>query len=322
MRNKLISAAAVLCLAVPASARTITSGTKQAAGKTAQAQPAAPVKKQAPDTEAAAVAVSSAMPLITPVEREIKIGDIEVYTPVTGITTAQETFDIFAPFDGRIEEVRVELFGFVKPKEIMARMVSTEMAALLDSTLDDEKKQTEKRWQDIYKYYDVRTDDQGVVTNVYVEPKSRVSKGDRLFTVAKKVIIIGKNTAPVYDKLAPDMTAEVTYVRNPDLKFQTRLLNSLSLKGSPVYNRLWLEVLDFSNGIKIGEQFTGQLFVGKSSGTRLVPRRQLIESGGRKYLLMEVETGLSTDAETEILKPGSHRLELQYPGKEKEDGKN
>ncbi|HBA60586.1 MAG TPA: hypothetical protein DCZ92_07170 [Elusimicrobia bacterium] len=309
MKRKLVNAAALFCLLAPLAYGQAAPGKKQGAIRPAQ-----------PRAEAAtAAAAGPELPVLTPTDLEVEIGDIDVRTPVTGITTAQETFDVFSPFDGRIEEVRADIFTYIAAQEVLARMVSTEMAALLDSTPEEGKNQTARRWQDVYKFYDIKSDFEGVVTNVYVEPKSRVYKGDRLFTVAKKVIIVGRNTAKLYTKLGPDMSAEIANIRNPEMKFKAKLTNFLPLKGSRFFNRLWLEVLDLRNGIKIGQQFEGELYVGKNTGTRLVPRRQLVEFGGRKYLLMEVETGLCTEEKTEIIKPGTHYLGVKYSQKEPED---
>ena len=322
-----LCAAAALLLAVPAfSAGPAPAAKKHAAVKPAAVKPAA-AKQEAAEQEPAAqepgepVKKASLSGLaLTPVEKEIKIGSIEVYTPVNGITTAQETYDILSPFDGRVEEVQTELFAFVTPESVLGRLVSTEMAALLDSTSEGNKRQTERRWQDVYKYYEVKPLEQGVVTNIYTSPKTQVYKGDRLFTVAKKVIMIGKNTKPLYSILAREMTADIKHYRTAE-EFKARLNNFIPLKDSIYYNRLWLEVLDLRTGIRIGEQFDGSLFVGSNSNTRLVPRKSLFEFNGRKYLFMEVETGLMTEEEAEILRPGSHFLEINNPAKETEDGK-
>jgi len=278
---------------------------------------------------AAAIAAGPASPPVrqSPVwgaiqQHSIKTGDITVNTPVTGITTAQETYDILAPFDGRVEELHAELFGFVTPVTVVGRMVSTEMAALLDSSSEESRKQTERRWKDIYSYTEIKPETQGLVTNIYVESGTRVNKGDRLFTVARKVVIIGKNTEMVYSKLAAGMTARVEYGRNPDVKFETRLANYLSLKGSPLIYRLWLEVLDFKGGIKIGEQFNGTLFVGKSTNAMLAPRQHVIESGGKRFLITEILTGLETAEEIEILKHSSVYLEPVLPPAEINNGKD
>jgi hypothetical protein len=252
-------------------------------------------------------------------QHNIKTGDIEVVTPVTGISTAQETYDIFAPFDGRIEELQVELFSFVTPKTVLVRMVSTEMAALLDSTSQESLKQTKRRWQDVYSFTEVKPETQGVVTNIYIAPRTRVNKGERLFTVAKKVVIIGKNTEPLYSKLAPGMEAKLKHART-DTQFDTVLVNFLAVKDTNLINRLWLEVTDLRYGIKIGEQFDGKLVVGRSNNAMLVPRRHIIDTGGRRFLVTEIKTGLETDEETEILGHSSVYLEPPGTGDDK-DGK-
>ena len=263
-------------------------------------------------------------------EQEIQKGNIEVSVKVTGISTAQDAYDIFAPFDGRVEEVIAELFDMVEPKEAMARMVSTEMAALLDSSSAENKKQTAARWKSVYDYYDVKPEFKGIVTNIYVTPKTKVYKGDRLFTVAKKVVIVGKNTEQLYSPLAPGLTAELFYVKDNSLSLDAKLTNFMRLKDSQRFNRLWLEVAELKDGIKIGEQFDGTLLVGRSENTLLVPKKTLFElpgeTSGRQYLIMEVETGLVSENQVEILKPGMHFInpayfEIKKVEKEKPDGK-
>ncbi len=253
-------------------------------------------------------------------QRSIRTGDITVITQVTGIATAQETYDIFAPFDGRVEELHTDVFNFVTPNTLLARMVPTEMAALLDAGSDEERKQTAKRWQDVYQYTDIRPETQGIVTNIYVETKTEVAKGERLFTIAKKAVIVARNTKPLYSRLSAGMQAEMAHTRNPDVIFKTTLTNFIRIKDSPLYTRMWLEVLDLKDGIKIGEQFDGTLLVGKSQDAMLVPRKHVIDSGGRRFLITEIKTGLETEEETEILGHSSLYLEPTLPGEK--DGKN
>jgi len=241
---------------------------------------------------------------------------------VTGITTAQETYDIFAPFYGRVEELQAEIFSFVTKKTVLARMVSTEMAALLDSGPADSRKQTESHWKDIYDYTEIVPETQGVITNIHVKPKTWVNKGDRLFTVAKKVVIIGRNTKPLYSRLTAGATAKVQHTRNQDTEFDAKLVNFLRVKDPPLTYRLWLEVLDLKDGIKTGEQFSGVLFVGKSRNARLVPRGHILDSDGRRFLITEVQTGLETAEETEILGHTPLYLEPVRPAAEVKDGKN
>jgi hypothetical protein len=317
MKRKLINAAAALLLAAPAVAGQKPAAAPQAKPKAAAAEPAAARTPAAAPAAPAAPPAWLTPPPVTP--KNIKKGDIEVYTPVTGITTAQSTYEVFAPFDGRVEDMQAELFEYVTPKTLLGRMVSTEMAALLDSATEDERKQTERRWDELYKYFPLSPETPGIITNIYVSPKTKVSKGDRLFTIARKVVIIGRNTEPVYSKIAKGMTAELAYARNPEMKFHTVLADFIPLKNSPTFSRLWLEVTDLKEGIKIGEQFDGRLLVGKSSDTMLVPRGDIVEYGGRRFLVTEILSGLETADEVELL--GHTSVFLGQPAQDGKDGK-
>lgn len=329
MKNRLLKSAAILLLAVSAAAAAPQAATQKTRAQKAAAAKAAAQKTAGRETPAkttpvqqAAAAGPYAAPEIQAVQHSIKTGDITVITEVTGITTAQETYDIFAPFDGRVEELQAEVFNFVTPKTLLARMVSSEMAALLDSGTEENKKQTARRWQDLYSYTEIKPDTQGIVTNIYVSPKTEVAKGERLFTIAKKAVIVARNTKPLYSKLAAGMQAEVAHARNPDAKYAAKLTGFIKIKDSPLYNRLWLEVLDLKDGIKIGEQFDGTLFVGKSENAMLVPRRHIIESGGRRFLITEIKTGLETEEETELLGHSSLYLEPPASLAGEKDGKD
>jgi hypothetical protein len=276
---------------------------------------------------------------VNDVEQKIEKGDIEVFVKVTGISTAQDSYDVFSPFDGRIEDVQVELFGLVGPNDIMARLVSTEMAALLDSSSAGNKSQMEKRWKGEYDYYPIKPEFPGIVTNIYAPARTKVYKGDRLFTVAKKVVVVGKNLDRLYSPLAPGMTAELTYGKDDSLKFEATLLNFLPLKDDPDFSRLWLEADGLQRGIRIGEQFNGRLLVGRSENTLIVPKKTLFKEtppktpslkeappkkADRQYLILEVETGLETEDRIEILKPGMHFIDpenFEIKRKDKPDGK-
>ncbi len=313
MRTRTLSAA-LLLLAAPLlagdAARAKPRAKKPLAAPPAAAAPAA-APKEAPGTW---------LPIDGLLQKDIKTGDIVVRTPVTGVTTAQDTYDVYAPFDGRIEDMEADLFDFVTPKTVLGRMVSTEMAALLDSSSEEERRQTESRWKDVYKYHSINPETQGVLTNIYVQPKTKVLRGDRLFTVARKVVVIAKNTAPLYSKLSKDLPADIWHARDPDSKYEATLTDFVPLKGSPYFYRMWLDVHDFKDGIKIGEQFDGSLFVGKSSDAMLVPRGDVLEYAGRRFLITEIKTGLETAGEMEITGHTSLYLGRPAAGDQK-DGK-
>ncbi len=244
--------------------------------------------------------------------KKMERGDMEIYIPIQGITTAQDTFDILAPFDGRIEDVRPELFDLIDKEEILAKTVSAKMAAIIDSSSGMSKKQMIRRWSEVFKFYDVKAEYRGIVTHVYIKSKDLVNKGDRLFTIARKVMLIGKNTKPVYCPLQNGLPATMSYFKDTSFKLKSVLTKFLPLQPNSFYYRLWLDTGKLKDKTMIGERFTGYLFVGRTEDARIVPTNSLINIQNRKYMILEVKTGLVTPKSTEILKLGNHYISPKH----------
>lgn len=245
---------------------------------------------------------------------EVRTGDLELLSTVSAISTTQDSYDIYAPFDGRIEEINVELFDTVESDSVLAQELTTEMAAMLDSTPEVSKNQAKRRWQDVFQPYNILPPERGIVTKVHVTPNTTVFAGDRLFTISKKVLMIGKNTEPIYNPLLSGMTADLEHKRTGDT-FIAKLTRFIPIKTKPYYYRLWMEVIDIKKGLRIGEQFDGSLTIAKSLGTKIAKREDIIKHNGKSYLLMEVETGLETEEEIELIRPITTLLKWNYVSK-------
>ena len=242
---------------------------------------------------------------------DIKTGDMILYSKISAISTTQSSYDVYAPFDGRVEELHAELFDTVDTDSILATVFTTELAAMMDSTPETSKSQTRRRWQDTFRPFYIKPEEKGIITKIHVTPNTKVYAGDRLFTISRKVLLIGKNVEPIYNPLLEGMTAEVEHYRTGNL-FMAKLTRFIPIKDKPYYYRLWLEVLDIKKGMAIGEQYDGDLTVAKSIGTRMIDRKNIIRHNGKKYLLMEVETGLETEDEIEVIRPLTKVLDWHY----------
>lgn len=242
---------------------------------------------------------------------DIRSGDMILYSKISAISTTQSSYDVYAPFDGRVEELHAELFDTVDTDSILATVFTTELAAMMDSTPESSKSQTRRRWQDTFRPFYIKPEEKGIITKIHVTPNTKVYAGDRLFTISRKVLLIGKNIEPIYNPLLEGMTAEVEHYRTGNL-FMAKLTRYIPIKDKPYYYRLWLEVLDIKKGMAIGEQYDGDLTVAKSIGTRMIDRKNIIRHNGKKYLLMEVETGLETENEIEVIRPLTKVLDWNY----------
>ncbi len=269
---------------------------------------------------AAAAAQAQTTLTFAPGEGSIRRGDLELRAKFSGIATAQDAYDVYALFDGRVEEVIGELFDFVTPKSVLAKMVSGEMAAMIDSTSRDALAQMEKRWKGVFKIYDVKPEHTGIISALHTAPKTAVTKGERLFTVARKIMLIGRNTERLYYVPRPGMTADLSYARDPAVKLTAKVTGVVPLEEEPGFYRLWLEADQLREKIRIGHRFDGEILLGKAAGAEIAPRGAIVEKDGRKYLMTEIETGLMNFEEAEITRRGNAIL-LPEPPRTAEPGK-
>jgi hypothetical protein len=194
------------------------------------------------------------------------------------------------------------------------------MAAMIDHTGSGSRSQMKKRWGDVYQLYDIKPDDPGIIAAIHVKTAKAVVNGERLFTVARKIMIIGKNTEYLYYPPRTGMTASLEYARDKEVKLQAKVTGVVPLADTPGFYRLWLEVEKFDKKISIGHQFNGSILVGKAENVEIVPKDSLVEKNGRKYLMLEVETGLMDIREAELKRRGERVLRLKKETGEK-DGK-
>jgi len=239
-------------------------------------------------------------------EKRIKIGDIEIKAGIKGVPSAYETYDIHATFDGRVDEIITELFDKVDKKTLLAKMVSKDMGAILDTAnkADPEsKKEILKRWKGTFDYFNIFPTEAGIVTEIHVKPGDEVNKGDRLFTIAKKMQIIATNTEPIYSELSSGMKANMFYIKNNDIKVDLTLKHFIPLKNKKNYYRMWLDIEELKDKVIVGELFQGTLYIGQSKATKLIPKNDVIFYNDKRYVIMEIKTGLISEDEVEILSP-------------------
>ncbi len=268
----------------------------------AAAAKGSPAKRSSPKTEAGIV---------------LK-GDISVYIRFSGTSTAEDFFYVNAPFTGRTEEVMGKLFQWVNTDTLLARIVSIEMAALIDATPRISKRQTGKRWKKVFDYYDLHPQESGIIAHVYAHPKERIHPNERMFTVARKIVVIGKTMEPVYCPILPGQNARLESIKAEEESLQglsetaRQILRGTgeSIKVKAVVEwvlppkdgvyRVGLKVTTLKDGLGPGMAFHGRIHLGTSKNTMLVPRESVIKKGGKNYVILEVRTGLSNADETEI----------------------
>ncbi|MFH1618647.1 MAG: hypothetical protein ABIG11_01955 [bacterium] len=232
-----------------------------------------------------------------PVFKETRKGDLRAYARFAGTATAEDFFNVPSPFTGRVERVMSELFQRVTPKTVMARMVTSETAALLDATSEGSREQTANRWKGIFEYIDIMPQEQGLVVKIHAVSGRQADRNDPLFTVARRIVVIGRTIERIHSDIR---TGQVAVLEGQGGMVTVTAVVKWTVPDTGGRHRAGLEITSDDTEVRPGMPMSGQISLGSSLGTVLVPRSDIIHYGGRKFMLLEVETGISTEDETEI----------------------
>lgn len=239
-------------------------------------------------------------------EKMIKTEDISLDVDVSGVVSAWDEYDIFAEFDGVVSSIIVDNFDVVKSSDVIMKILTGEMAALIKTAKDeDEKRDLMNRWKKMVGYSDIRVPTDGVVVRLYVKNDDVVKKTDKVVRIARKVRVIAKNKTPLKTELIPGLT---TIMHAGYKKYKLKLANFVS--DSRGYYTFFLD-FDSIPDIRIGEKIDGKLSIAYKKNARVVPTSDVVEWNGKRYLLIEFEPGIITDKKTEILSFKLNYLKLQ-----------
>jgi|GEM_PF-1429820 len=244
---------------------------------------------------------------ITGRELSVKSGELAIKVPFKGSSIAQDVVQITSPIEGRVMELYPKLFSPVGPDKLVAKLITKDLAAMLDASPEKGRSQLAERWKQVYKYQDVFADNAGVITNIYVRPNDDVYEGDALFDVAKKFMIVAKTTKRTYRDIHPGLEADVLHVKT-GRRYRAVIETVSKSKDSYI---LWLSLGEIPSEVRVGDAFSGDVLLVRKENTKTVPRDQIYEKNGKTYLMLEVETGLMTDEDVEIMEPKLNYLVLK-----------
>lgn len=246
--------------------------------------------------------------------KQIETTDVTLKVPISGITKAYDEYTIYATFDGQVVYVMCETSDMVKDSQILMKMVTGELAALLKTTrTPEEKKYILKRWKGLFKYSDVKAPERGIVTRIFLKNGDFVKKGDKLLTIARKMKLIAKNDKKMY--MPPEQGLNAV-VETPISRYKLTLKDFIKDTNNS-YNYTFIFDFDELPDVKIGEQLKGELFIIKKENVRIVKKEDVIDYNGKKFILIEFEPGVTTEDLIEI-----NSFKLNYLKVNKKEDKN
>jgi len=240
-------------------------------------------------------------------EKRIENKELKIEVEIEGVTQAYDEYDIKASIDGEIISISCELFDIVKKSENIIKIASGEVGALLKTArTTKEKKDILKRWDGMFRYTYIQPQYDGIVTKINHKTGEFVNKGETLITVSRKMRIIAKNKEKLYIKPQPGINALIKGITGI---YKVTLTDIIKEETEGYYTML----MDFDEipDIKVGEKLSGKMFLVKKTSTRVVPNEDIIEYNGKKYLIIEIQTGIISEKETEIESFGFNYLKIK-----------
>ena len=116
------------------------------------------------------------------------IGTIQTFISTTGTVLPKNRLEIKPPVAGRIESILVQEGEKVKTGQVLARMSSTERAALLDAA-EGQGEETLKYWKDVYKSIPLLSPIDGEVIVATTQPGQTVTTSDAVVVLSDRLIV-------------------------------------------------------------------------------------------------------------------------------------
>ncbi|MBM4147733.1 MAG: HlyD family efflux transporter periplasmic adaptor subunit [Lentisphaerae bacterium] len=246
---------------------------------------------------------------------EVRRETIEVLVESTGVVRPRNRLEIKPPFGGRIEEVMVEEGAAVKTGDILARMSSTERAALLDAARAKDEA-TLRKWEDAYKPTMLIAPLDGTIIARNREPGQTVTTQDAILIMSDRLVVVAQVDETDIGRVKEGQTALIGLDAHPDtavrgtvrrIAFDARTINNVT-----VYE-VEVEPDKVPDCMKSGMTASVSFRVTRVEEAVTVPAGAVFVEDGRSLVLTDdgdprtpparvrVLTGISARGRTEIL---------------------
>nr|WP_167320862.1 efflux RND transporter periplasmic adaptor subunit [Desulfosudis oleivorans] len=229
-----------------------------------------------------------------------EVGTIAVTISTTGVVKPKNRLEIKPAINGRIEEIRVREGDHVKQGQVVARMSSTERAALLDAALG--QGESMDYWQDVYKATPLMSPIDGEVIVRAVEPGQTVTTQDAVIVLSDRLIVGAQMDETDIGMVRPGQKAVISLDAYPNSAV-AGVVDHIAYE-STVVNNVTVYEVDILPGtlpdfFRSGMSANVDVTVKEQENALLVPVDALIEENGEKKLLVK-PAGANTPVETVV----------------------
>jgi len=229
-----------------------------------------------------------------------EVGTIAVTISTTGVVKPKNRLEIKPAINGRIEEILVREGDHVKQGQVVARMSSTERAALLDAALG--QGESMDYWQNVYKATPLMSPLDGEVIVRAVEPGQTVTTQNAVIVLSDRLIVGAQMDETDIGMVRPGQKAVISLDAYPDsavegvvdhIAYESTVMNNVTVYEVDILPHRLPDF--FRSGMSANVDVT----VREQENALLVPVDALIEENGEKKLLIK-PAGAKTPMETVV----------------------
>ena len=240
--------------------------------------------------------------------------DLQVTVLATGTVQPQNRLELKPPIAGRVEEILVKEGQAVQRGAVLARMSSTERAALLDAA---RAKGPEERahWEELYKPTPLIAPIDGMVIARNVEPGQSVTSSDAVLVLSDRLIVKTQVDETDIGRIAVDQPARITLDAYPEQGINGRV-DHIAYEAKTVSNVTIYEVdvlpAAMPESMRSGMTANVTFLIAAKHGALLLPAEAVRQERGNTTVLVPVSgrrhpapraivTGLSDGKRVEVV---------------------
>jgi len=242
------------------------------------------------------------------------VGDIKLTVITTGVVEPQNRLEIKPSINGRAEEILIQEGDKVKKGQILARMSSTERAALVDAARS-QGDEAREYWEEVYKQTPIISPIDGEVIVRSIEPGQTVTTNDTLLVLSDRLIVNAQFDETDIGRVRAGQEAVIALDAYPNVKikgivdhiaYESQLINNVTIYDVEIVPR---KVPPF---FRSGMSANVEVVEKKREGAILIPVEAINRDQGKTYVKVRkkpentvenriVETGLSDEKSVEIV---------------------
>lgn len=246
---------------------------------------------------------------------EITRERLEVAIESTGVVEPGNRIEIKPPIGGRVEEVLVSEGGFVRQGAVIARMSSTDRAALLDAARA-QGEDVLRKWEEVYKATPLIAPRDGTIIARKAEPGQTLTAADVVLVLSDRLIVRAQVDETDIGLVQVGQRAVLTLDAYSSEPFPGRVhhiaYEAITVNNVTIY-QVEVEPETIPARMKSGMTATVRFIVDSADDALTLPLDALVRDDGQSVVLLaparpgaeperrEVKTGLSGGGRVQIL---------------------